>query len=93
MLMVASVAFSASADATLNASKQGSPIIDAKRQALSRTATARPADAKETIEFGNVRSHKALNPNAIRSASNKSVRSFKKPIVHEAANVPEIYGC
>lgn len=91
MLLVASVAFSASADATLNASKQGSPVVDAKRQALTQTATARP-DTKEVVTLGQVRSPKALNANALRSAYTKAVRGFKKPIAHEAANVPAIYG-
>ena len=91
MLLVASVAFSASADATLNASKQGGPVVDAKRQALTQTATARQAD-KEFTGLGQARSLKALDANVLRSAYTKAQRGFKMPIAHEAANVPTIYG-
>ncbi len=92
MLLVASVAFSASADATLTASKQGSPVVDAKRQALTRTVTARPADTKEVVTLGQVRTAKALDANVLRSAFKSAARGFKKPIAQEAANVPAIYG-
>lgn len=91
MLLVASAAFTASADVTV-ASKQGGPVVDAKRQALTQTATARPADTKSVVSLGQVRSAKPLSLNGIRSAVSSSIRGFKKPIIHEAANVPAIYG-
>ncbi len=89
MLLLASAAFSASAQQL--ASKKGSELVDAKREALTQRA-AQQTDTKSEVVLGQVKSQSPLSLNALRSAASSAMQNYKKPVLHEAANVPEIYG-
>ncbi len=89
MLLVASAALSSSAQ-SLTVSKKGGELVDAKREALTQRA-APASDEKEPVTLGQVKSQSPLSLDGLRSAVS-SVRAPKKPVLGEAANLPDIYG-
>ncbi|MCM1503947.1 MAG: choice-of-anchor J domain-containing protein [Muribaculum sp.] len=89
MLLVASAALTGSAQQL--ASKKGGELVDAKREALTQKATPAP-DFKEIVPMAQAKSHTSFGTNALRSATNPTLLSYRKPVLHEGANVPEIFG-